>query len=66
MDNKALTADAFVEDLKKEIAAFHKLRINHPFVKAICEGTASMDHIRTWAVQDYQFRVAVPRIALLR
>ena len=25
-----------------------------------------MDHIRTWAVQDYQFRVAVPRIALLR
>ena len=66
MSSTTLSSDEFVEELKKEIAAFHKLRINHPFVKSISEGTATMDHIRTWAVQDYQFRVAVPRIALLR
>ncbi len=66
MDSQSLSANEFVEQLKKEIAVFPKLRINHPFVKAIREGTATMDHIRTWAVQDYQFRVAVPRIALLR
>ncbi len=66
MSSTTLSSDEFVEQLKKEIATFHKLRINHPFVKAVCEGTASMDHIRTWAIQDYQFRAAVPRIALLR
>ena len=66
MNSTTLSADEFVEQLKKEIAGFHKLRINHPFVKAICDGTATMDQIRTWAVQDYQFRCAVPRIALLR
>ena len=66
MNNTTLSADEFVDELKQEIAVFHKLRINHPFVKAVREGTASMDHLRTWAVQDYQFRAAVPRIALLR
>ena len=66
MNNTTLSADEFVDQLKQEIAGFHKLRINHPFVKAVREGTASMDHLRTWAVQDYQFRAAVPRIALLR
>ena len=66
MSGTTLSSDEFVEQLKNEIATFHKLRINHPFVKAICEGTASMDLIRTWAIQDYQFRAAVPRIALLR
>ena len=25
-----------------------------------------MDQIRAWAIQDYQFRAAVPRIAMLR
>ena len=66
MNNTTLSADEFVDQLKQEIAVFHKLRINHPFVKAVHEGTASLDHLRTWAVQDYQFRAAVPRIALLR
>ena len=66
MDNEPLSADKFIEQLKKEIASFPKLRIHHPFVKAVCEGTATMDHIRTWAIEDYQFRRAVPRIALLR
>ena len=66
MNNTTLSADEFVDELKQEIAVFPKLRINHPFVKAVCDGTATMDQIRTWAVQDYQFRCAVPRIALLR
>ena len=66
MNSTTLSADEFVEQLKEEIAVFPKLRINHPFVKAICDGTATMDQVRTWAVQDYQFRCAVPRIALLR
>ncbi len=66
MNGTTLSADEYVEQLKKEIAAFPKLRIHHPFVKAVCSGSATMDQVRTWAVQDYQFRCAVPRIALLR
>ena len=61
-----LSADAFVEELKSEIAGFPKLRVNHPFVEAVCSGAATMEKIRAWAVQDYQFRRAVPHIALLR
>lgn len=56
----------FVQQLKKEIQAFPKIRIKHPFLKAVCAGTATMDQIRAWAIQDYQFRAAVPRIAMLR
>ena len=66
MNSTTPSADEFVDEIKQEIAVFPKLRINHPFVKAVCDGTATMDQIRTWAVQDYQFRCAVPRIALLR
>lgn len=56
----------FLRQLKEEIASSPKLRVNHPFVKAVCAGTASMEQIRKWALQDYQFRSAVPRIAMLR
>lgn len=56
----------FLSQLKEEIARSPKLRVNHPFVKAVCSGTASMEQIRKWALQDYQFRRAVPRIAMLR
>jgi pyrroloquinoline-quinone synthase len=56
----------FVQQLKKDIQAFPKIRIKHPFLKAVCNGTATMDQIRAWAIQDYQFRAAVPRIALKR
>ena len=60
------TSAEFVAQLKKDIQAFPKIRIKHPFLKAVCNGTATMDQIRTWAVQDYQFRAAVPRIAMMR
>jgi pyrroloquinoline-quinone synthase len=56
----------FVRRLKDEIARSPKQRVNHPFVRAVCEGRASMEQIRQWALQDYQFRRAVPRIAMLR
>jgi len=56
----------FVRALKEEIAGSPKLRVNHPFVLAVCEGRASMEQIRRWALQDYQFRRAVPRLAMLR
>jgi pyrroloquinoline quinone (PQQ) biosynthesis protein C len=56
----------FVRELKEEIARSPKQRVNHPFVRAVSAGTASMEEIRKWAVQDYQFRRAVPRIAMLR
>ncbi|HXG52516.1 MAG TPA: iron-containing redox enzyme family protein [candidate division Zixibacteria bacterium] len=62
----ALSSAEFVEQLKRDVQKFHKLRINHPFVKAVCSGKATLDEIRRWAVQDYQFRRAVPRIAMLR
>ena len=61
-----MTSQEFVAQLKKDIQAFPKIRIKHPFLKAVCNGTATMDQIRTWAIQDYQFRAAVPRIVLLR
>jgi len=56
----------FVRNLKEEIARSPKQRVNHPFVRAVCEGRASRDQIRRWALQDYQFRRAVPRLAMLR
>src|SRR5439155_21908887 len=56
----------FVRMLKEEIARSPKQRVNHPFVRAVCEGKASMEQIHQWALQDYQFRRAVPRIAMLR
>jgi len=62
----ALTSAAFVRQLKQEIAQSPKQRVNHPFVRAVCAGTASLDEIRRWALQDYQFRRAVPRVAMLR
>lgn len=62
----ALSSEEFVRKLKQEIAEFPKLRINHPFVKAVCAGTATMEQLKEWALQDYQFRRAVPRIAMLR
>ncbi len=62
----ALSSTEFVQQLKKEIQAFPKIRIKHPFLKAVCSGSATMDQIRAWAIQDYQFRSAVPRIAMLR
>jgi pyrroloquinoline quinone (PQQ) biosynthesis protein C len=56
----------FVRRLKDEIARSSKQRVNHPFVRAVSEGNASMKQIRQWALQDYQFRRAVPRLAMLR
>ena len=56
----------FVRRLKEEISRHPKLRVNHPFVRAVTAGTATMEQIRRWALQDYQFRRAVPRIAMLR
>src|ERR1051325_1134826 len=61
-----MTSKEFVTQLKKEIQAFPKIRIKHPFLKAVCNGTATMDQIREWTIQDYQFRATVPRIAMLR
>src|SRR5437899_11158908 len=61
-----MTSQEFVNQLKKDIQAFPKIRIKHPFLKAVCAGTATMDQIRAWAIQDYQFRAAVPRIVMLR
>jgi pyrroloquinoline quinone (PQQ) biosynthesis protein C len=61
-----LSSVEFVQQLKKDIQAFPKIRIKHPFLKAVCNGTATMDQIRAWSIQDYQFRAAVPRIAMLR
>ena len=60
------TSAEFVAKLKNDIQAFPKIRIKHPFLKAVCNGTATMDQIRAWAIQDYQFRAAVPRICMLR
>src|ERR1051325_8737573 len=61
-----MSSAEFVRQLKKEIQAFPKIRIKHPFLKAVCNGTATMDQIREWTIQDYQFRATVPRIAMLR
>ena len=64
--SQVLSSAEFVRQLKEEIARSPKQRVNHPFVRAVTTGTASLDQIRQWAIQDYQFRAAVPRIAMLR
>src|SRR5215813_12218239 len=56
----------FVRRLTDEIAGSPKQRVNHPFVRAVSGGRAAIEQIRRWALQDYQFRRAVPRIAMLR
>lgn len=61
-----MSSAEFVRRLKEEIARSPKQRMNHPFVLAVSAGTASLEQIRKWALQDYQFRRAVPRIAMLR
>ncbi len=66
IESQALTSAEWVRQMKAEIAAHPKQRVNHPFVRAVCAGTATLDQIRAWALQDYQFRSAVPRIAMLR
>jgi len=66
VEPQTLTSAEWVRQMKAEIAAHPKPRVNHPFVRAVCAGTATLDQIRAWALQDYQFRSAVPRIAMLR
>src|SRR5919202_1779568 len=66
IESQALTSAEWLRQMKAEIAAHPKQRVNHPFVRAVCAGTATLDQIRAWALQDYQFRRAVPRIAMLR
>ncbi|TAJ82067.1 iron-containing redox enzyme family protein [bacterium] len=61
-----LSSSEFVRRLKEEIAKSPKQRVNHPFVHAVSQGKATMEQIRRWAIQDYQFRRAVPRISMLR
>ena len=36
-----MTSQEFVNQLKKDIQAFPKIRIKHPFLKAVCNGTAT-------------------------
>ena len=38
-----MTSQEFVNQLKKDIQAFPKIRIKHPFLKAVSNGTATMD-----------------------
>ena len=61
-----LSSAEFVRRLNEEIAKSPKQRVNHPFVHAVSQGKATMEQIRKWALQDYQFRRAVPRISMLR
>src|SRR5215510_6380907 len=65
-DAEVTPTSEFVRRLKDEIARSPKQRVNHPFVHAVSEGKASMEQIRQWALQDYHFRRAVPRLAMLR
>lgn len=65
-ESQVISSAEFLRQLKDEIHRSPKQRVNHPFVKAVCAGKATMEQIRRWALQDYQFRSAVPRIAMLR
>ena len=65
-ESQFVSSGEFVRRLKEEISKHPKLRVNHPFVRAVTAGTATIEQIRKWAIQDYQFRAAVPRISMLR
>ena len=64
--SQGLSSKDFVRSLKDEIKSSPKQRVNHPFVLSVSTGKASIEQIRTWALQDYQFRRMVPRISMLR
>ena len=64
--SQVLSSKDFVRSLREEIKSSPKQRVNHPFVLSVSEGKASMEQIRAWALQDYQFRRMVPRISMLR
>ncbi len=64
--SQVLSSKDFVRSLREEIKSSPKQRVNHPFVLSVSEGKASMEQIRAWALQDYQFRRIVPRISMLR
>ena len=66
MQSDVISSVEFLCRLKDKVKNSPKLRVNHPFVNAVCKGKATMEEIRRWALQDYQFRSAVPRIAMLR
>ena len=40
------SAAEFMRQFKAEIQAHPKLRVNHPFVRAVNEGTLTLDDIR--------------------
>jgi pyrroloquinoline-quinone synthase len=61
-----LSGAEFVRQLKAEIWAHPKLRVNHPFVRAVNAGTATLDEIRAWACQEWKFKEVVPRVVMLR
>jgi pyrroloquinoline-quinone synthase len=63
---EVLSGAEFVRQLKTEIAAHPKLRVNHPFLRAVSAGTATMDDLRAWACQEWKFKEVVPRVVLLR
>jgi pyrroloquinoline quinone (PQQ) biosynthesis protein C len=46
------TSVEFVAQLKKDIQAIPNIRIKHPFKKADCDGSATMEQIRARAIQD--------------
>jgi pyrroloquinoline-quinone synthase len=59
-------ATDFVAELQHTIESSGYYMANHPFVEGIYNGTLSVDQIRGWALQDSQYRRAVPRLSTIR
>ncbi|HEY7065566.1 MAG TPA: iron-containing redox enzyme family protein [Chloroflexota bacterium] len=60
------SATEFTRQFKAEIQAHPKLRVNHPFVRAVNAGRLTLDDIRAWACQEWKFKEVVPRVVMLR
>jgi len=60
------TARSFVRELKDEILNSGMLVKDSRLVQGVYRGTLSREDLRGWALQDSQYRRAVPRLAMLR
>jgi pyrroloquinoline-quinone synthase len=56
----------FARELRAEVAASRWAMVRHPFMQGVAAGTVPLRQIQGWAGQDYHYRRAVPRLAMLR
>lgn len=58
-------AERFTERLRRSVAPIWNAQFEHPFVRAIGEGTLDLDRFKFWVRQDYLFLIEYARLLAL-